>query len=133
VTAISLHNPLFVTYLIAAIVSILNVVVSRLSLSTKSKADPERMRRVQREDLTLLCIFLVAGLVFVMRPPWFWIAQGMLLVYLVAQVAYLAVSMRAQTREEARLAFRMLGALFLALMAGWGLAAAADALYDLLD
>jgi hypothetical protein len=138
VPAISQHYPLFAAYVIAAAVSILNVVIPRLTIPRlrnprgagvpqQAPPDPtptprqvtpderlERIRRDQQGDLTLMLLFLISGLVFVvLRPPPFWFAGSLLLAYLAAQALYFAVSLRAQTPPEARLAFRMLGALIL--------------------
>ncbi len=144
VTALSLRNPLVATYVVAAAVSSVNVVTPWLNARRMMKAKgevgaggdvapSERVQRIQRENLSLLLVFLVVGLLFVAGPPPFWVAEGFLLAYLAAQALYFAVRLMPKPSAEAKLAFRMLGALVLAGMSGWAIAAAGDMIEGLFD
>ena len=150
--SLSLNNPLFATYVIAAALMILKgVAMSWLTVwrMTSEKAgfrspedlkktplnpapDPvqlqpnervERIRRIQMNDLENLPYFLVAGLLFVASGPPLVLAQWLLYGYVVSRFAHFAAYLSAQI-HDVRATFWTIGSLILIFMTGWALVAA---------
>ncbi|MCO5161906.1 MAG: MAPEG family protein [Mesorhizobium sp.] len=125
---LSLHDPLFATYAIAAALMILKAVgMSWLTVYRMMKAkggyrspedlrrtrlnpDPDpgqlgpndyvdRIRRIQLNDLENLPFFLVAGLLFVIAGPSLLHAQILLYGYVVSRLAHFAAYLTAQTHD----------------------------------
>ena len=153
-TPISLNFPLFGTYVIAATVSILNVVISWLTVRGMRKGNPlaagnpanasldptptlARIRREWREDRQAMLLFLGAGLpVVVVMPAPFWLEECLLVAYLAAQVLCFFANLERLPRRlgmppEARFAFRMMSLTMLAFIVACAFAAVAEALDDL--
>jgi glutathione S-transferase len=149
---LSLNNPLFATYIIAATLMILKGVgMSWLTVwrMTREKGgfrspedlrktplnpepDPvqlepnervERIRRIQMNDLENLPFFLVAGLLFVLTEPSLVLAQWLLYGYVVSRFLHFAAYLTAQTHDM-RATFWTIGSLILIFMTGWALYAA---------
>lgn len=154
---LSLNNPLFATYVIAASLMILKAVaMSWLTVARMMKAkggfrspedlrktplnpnpDPvqlqpnesvERIRRIQMNDLENLPFFLVAGLLFVLTEPSLLLAQGVLYGYVVSRFLHFAAYLTAQTHDM-RATFWTIGSLILIFMTGWALYAALGAAF----
>ena len=118
---LSLHNPLFATYAIAATLMILKAVsMSWLTVVRMMKAkggyrspedlkktplnpepDPrqldrnesvDRIRRIQLNDLENLPFFLVAGFLFVMTEPSLLVAQVLLYGYVASRLLHFVAS-----------------------------------------
>jgi glutathione S-transferase len=125
---ISLQNPLFATYVIAAALMILKAVsmswltVVRMTQEKGGYRSPEdlrktalnpnpdpqqlepnerveRIRRIQLNDLENLPFFLVAGLLFVLTDPPLWLAQWLLYGYVVSRLLHFAAYLTAQTHD----------------------------------
>lgn len=149
---LSLQNPVFATYVIAATVMILKAVgMSWLTVvrmtevkggfrspedlrKTRLNPDPnpaqlapnervERIRRIQLNDLENLPFFLVAGLLFVLTAPSLALAQWLLYGYVVSRLLHFAAYFTAQTHDM-RAATWTVGSLILIFMACRTLAAA---------
>ena len=149
---LSLENPLFATYAIAASVMILKAVaMSWLTVARMMSAkggfrspedlrktplnpnpDPrqlepnervERIRRIQLNDLENLPFFLVAGLLFVLTDPSLTLARWLLYGYVVSRLLHFAAYFTAQT-HDVRATFWTIGSLILIFMSGWTLVAA---------
>ncbi len=149
---LSLRNPVFATYVIAAALMILKAVsmswltvVRMLQENGGFRApedlrktpfnpapDPkqlepnervERIRRIQMNDLENLPFFLVAGLLFVLSGPPLLLAQGLLYAYVGSRLLHFAAYLTAQT-HEVRASFWTIGSLILVFMTGWALFAA---------
>jgi glutathione S-transferase len=128
VERLSLQDPLFATYAIAAAVMILKAVgMSWLTVYRMMKAkggyrspedlrktrlnpDPDpsqlgpndyvdRIRRIQLNDLENLPFFLVAGLLFAIAGPSLLHAQILLYGYVVSRLAHFAAYLTAQTHD----------------------------------
>jgi glutathione S-transferase len=152
---ISLQNPLFATYVIAAALMILKAVsmswltVVRMTQEkggfrspedlrkTALNPDPdpkqlepnervERIRRIQLNDLESLPFFLVAGLLFVLTDPPLWLAQWLLYGYVVSRLLHFAAYLSAQTHDM-RATLWTVGSLILIFMTLWALVAALHA------
>lgn len=152
---LSLHNPLFVTYAIAATLMILKGVgmswltVVRMTQEkggfrspedlrkTPLNPDPdpkqlepnervERVRRIQMNDLENLPYFLVAGLLFVLTEPSLVLAQWLLYGYVVSRFLHFGAYLTAQT-HDVRATLWTIGSLILIFMTGWTLVAAVQA------
>jgi len=152
---LSLNNPLFVTYAIAATLMILKgVAMSWLTVirMTQEKGgfrspedlrktplnpapDPsqlapnervERVRRIQMNDLENLPYFLVAGLLFILTGPSLGLAQWLLYGYVVSRFIHFGAYLTAQT-HDVRATFWTIGSLILIFMTGWTLVAAVQA------
>jgi glutathione S-transferase len=153
--AISLDNPLFATYVVAASLMILKgVAMSWLTVVRMMRAkggfrapedlrrtpfnpapDPaqlqpnesvERIRRIQMNDLENLPYFLVAGLLFVLTGPPLLLAQWLLYGYVATRMAHFVAYLTAQT-HEVRATLWTPGSLVIIFMAGWALTAALQA------
>jgi glutathione S-transferase len=153
--SLSLRNPLFSTYAIAACLVILKAVsMSWLTVirmmgakggfrapedvrRTPLNPDPdpaqlapnervERIRRIQLNDLENLPYFLVAGLLFVLTGPPLALAQWLLYGYVATRLAHFWAYLTAQT-HDLRAALWTPGSLILVFITGWTLIAAIHA------
>ncbi len=152
---LSLSNPLFATYVIAASLMILKAVgMSWLTVQRMMQAnggfrspedlrktplnpnpDPkqlepnenvERIRRIHQNDLENLPFFLVAGLLFILTIPPLALAQWLLYGYVVSRVLHFIAYFTAQTHDM-RATLWTVGSLILVFMTGWALVAALNA------
>ena len=152
---LSLENPLFATYAIAASVMILKAVaMSWLTVARMMSAkggfrspedlrktplnpnpDPrqlepnervERIRRIQLNDLENLPFFLAAGLLFVLTDPSLTLARWLLYGYVVSRLLHFVAYFTAQT-HDVRATLWTVGSLTLIFMTGWTLVAAISA------
>ncbi len=141
---LSLQNPVFATYVIAATVMILKAVgMSWLTVvrmmqvkggfrspedirKTALNPDPdpkqlepnervERIRRIQLNDLENLPFFLVAGLLFVLTEPSLMVARLLLYGYVASRLLHFAAYFTAQTHDT-RATFWTIGSLILLYM-----------------
>jgi glutathione S-transferase len=151
----SLNNPLFATYVIAATLMILKAVsMSWLTVQRMMQAnggfrspedlrktplnpnpDPkqlepnervERIRRIHQNDLENLPFFLVAGLLFALTNPPLALAQWLLYGYVVSRFLHFIAYFTAQTHDM-RATLWTIGSLILIFMTGWALIAALNA------
>jgi glutathione S-transferase len=142
---ISLQDPVFATYAVAATIMILKAVaMSWLTVVRMTQAkggfrspedirktplnpDPnpaqlepndrvERIRRIQMNDLENLPFFLVAGFLFVLTEPSLLVAQWLFYGYVVTRLAHFAAYLTAQT-HDLRAALWTPGSLILIYMA----------------
>ena len=149
---LSLQNPLFATYAIAATIMILKAVgMSWLTVvrmmqekggfrspedirktPLNPEPDPkqlepnervERIRRIQLNDLENLPFFLVAGLLFVLTEPSLLLAQWLLYGYVVSRLLHFAAYFTERTHDT-RAACWTVGSLILIFMTCWTLVAA---------
>lgn len=141
---LSLNDPLFATYAIAASIIILKAVsMSWLTVwrmmqekggfrspedlrQTPLNPNPhptqlqpndrvERIRRIQLNDLENLPYFLVAGFLYVLTEPSLWAARILLYGYVVTRLLHFAAYLTAQT-HDLRATFWTLGSLILLFM-----------------
>ena len=141
---LSLQNPVFATYVIAATIMILKAVgMSWLTVvrmmqvkggfrspedinKTPLNPDPnpnqlepnervERIRRIQLNDLENLPFFLVAGLLFVMTEPSLMVARVLLYGYVVSRLLHFAAYFTARTHDT-RATLCTIGSLILIFM-----------------
>jgi glutathione S-transferase len=141
---LSLQNPVFATYVIAATIMILKAVsMSWLTVvrmmqvkggfrspedirKTTLNPDPnpkqlepnervERIRRIQINDLENLPFFLVAGLLFILTDPSLMVARLLLYGYVVSRLFHFAAYFTAQTHDT-RATFWTVGSLILIFM-----------------
>jgi glutathione S-transferase len=146
VDTISLQNPVFATYVIAATLMIFKAVsMSWLTVYRMLKVkggfrspedlkktpinpnpDPkqlepnepvERIRRIQLNDLENLPFFLAAGFLFVLTDPSLALARWMLYGYVVSRLLHFAAYLTAQTHET-RATLWTIGSLILIFMTG---------------
>lgn len=146
---VSLSNPLFATYAIAAGLMVLKAVaMSWLTVvrmmqekggyrapedlkKTPLNPDPdpsqllpnervERIRRIQMNDLENLPFFFVAGFLFVASAPPLILAQGLLYGYVASRLAHFAAYLSAQTHDM-RATFWTIGSLIIVFMTVWAL------------
>ncbi len=149
---LSLQNPLFATYAIAATLMILKAVgmswltVVRMMQENggfrspedirKTPLNPEpdpkqlepnerveRIRRIQLNDLENLPFFLVAGLLFVLTEPSLLLTQWLLYGYVASRLLHFAAYFTERTHDT-RAAFWTVGSLILIFMTCWTLVAA---------
>lgn len=149
---LSLQNPLFTTYVIAATLMILKAVsmswltVLRMMQANggfrapedlkKTPLNPtpnpkqlepvetvERIRRIHMNDLENLPFFLVAGFLFVLTQPSLVLAQWLLYGYVVSRFLHFAAYITAQTHDM-RATLWTVGSLILIFMTGRTLLAA---------
>ena len=149
---LSLQNPVFATYVIAATIMILKAVaMSWLTVvrmmevkggyrspedirKTPLNPDPdpkqlepnervERIRRIQLNDLENLPFFLVAGLLFVFTDPSLTVARWLLYGYVISRLLHFAAYFTARTHDT-RATLWTVGSLILIYMTGRTLAAA---------
>ena len=149
---LSLQDPLFATYAVAATLMILKAVsMSWLTVVRMMSAqggfrspedlrktplnptpDPkqlepdervERIRRIHLNDLENLPFFLVAGLLYVLTQPSLWLAQLLLYGYVVSRLLHFAAYLTARS-HDLRAALWTVGSLILIFMAARTLLAA---------
>lgn len=152
---LSLQNPVFATWVIAAALMILKAVgmswltvvqMMRVKGGFRSpedlrktplnpEPDPrqlepdervERIRRIQQNDLENLPFFLVAGLLFVFAEPSLWLARLLLYGYVVSRLLHFAAYVSAQT-HDLRATLWTVGSLILIAMTVMALLAAIGA------
>ena len=149
---LSLQNPLFATYAIAACLMILKAVsMSWLTVLRMMQVqggfrspedlrrtplnptpDPsqlapneavERVRRIHLNDLENLPFFLVAGFLFVLTGPSLLLAQALLYGYVASRLLHFLAYFTAQTHDM-RATLWTIGSLILIVMTVWTLVAA---------
>ena len=149
---LSLHDPLFATYAIAASLMILKAVgMSWLTVVRMMRAkggfrspedlkktplnpDPrpdqtapneyvDRIRRIQLNDLENLPFFLVSGFLFVLTDPSLPLARMLLYGYVVSRLLHFAAYLTGQSHET-RATFWSVGSLILIFMTCWTLSVA---------
>jgi glutathione S-transferase len=149
---LSLQNPVFATYVIAATILILKAIgmswltVVRMMQEKGGYRSPEdlrktplnpapdpkqlepnerveRIRRIMLNDLENLPFFLVAGLLFVSAGPSLSAARWLLYGYVVSRLLHFAAYFTAQTHDM-RATFWTVGSLILIYMTCWTLVAA---------
>jgi glutathione S-transferase len=149
---LSLQNPVFATYVIAATLMILKAVsMSWLTVvrmmqvkggfrspedikKTPLNPEPnpkqlepnervERIRRIQLNDLENLPFFLVAGFLFVLTQPSLLLAQVLLYGYVLSRLLHFAAYFTAQTHDT-RATLWTVGSVILIFMTCWTLLAA---------
>jgi glutathione S-transferase len=149
---LSLQNPVFATYAIAASIMILKAVaMSWLTVLRmlqekggyrapedlrKTPLNPapdpkqlepnervERIRRIHLNDLENLPFFLAAGLLFVLTNPSLTLTRWLMYGYVVSRLLHFAAYFTAQTHDM-RATLWTIGSLILIFMAGWTLVAA---------
>jgi glutathione S-transferase len=150
--ALSMENPVFVSYMIAASIMILKLMgqgwmtVFRMLKSDAGMLNPEdllpgpanrnprpeqllandyveRSRRMQRNDLENIPAFLAAGLIFVAAQPSLWLANCLMIAFVVARLFH-AVAYATGQRHEVRATFFSIGSIVVIVMALYALAAA---------
>jgi glutathione S-transferase len=148
---LSLGNPVFATYAIAACVMILKAVamswltVARMMQAKGGFRSPEdlrrtplnpaphpdqlapqegveRIRRIQMNDLENVPYFLVSGLLFVLTEPPLLLVQWLLYGYVATRLAHFTAYLSAQA-HDVRAALWTPGSLILIFMTGWTLVA----------
>ena len=144
-TALSMENPVFVSYTIAASIMILKllaqgwVTVFRMIRADAGLLNPEdlqagpanrnprpeqldindyveRSRRIQRNDLENIPAFLACGLLFVAAEPSAVLANVLMVVFVVARLAH-TIAYSTRQRHEVRAAFYSAGSLAVIVMA----------------
>lgn len=149
---LTLQNPVFASYVIAATIMILKAVgMSWLTVARMVQAnggyrspedirktpfnpnpDPkqldrdervERIRRIHLNDLENLPFFLVSGLLFVLTEPSLTLARGLLFGYVASRLLHFAAYLTARTHDT-RALFWTIGSLLLIFMTGRTLLAA---------
>jgi len=149
---LSLHNPVFATYVVASAIMILKgVSMSWLTVAKMMQVkggfrapedlrkpplnpDPhpaqlerdervDRIRRIQLNDLENLPYFLIAGLLYVFTEPALQLAQWLFYGYVATRLAHFVAYLTAQT-HDLRAAMWTPGSLILIYMASAALAAA---------
>ena len=149
---LSLQNPVFATYVIAATLMILKAVsMSWLTVirmmqvkggfrspedikKTPLNPEPnpkqlepnervERIRRIQLNDLENLPFFLIAGFLFVLTEPSLLLAQVLLYGYVVSRLLHFVAYFTARTHDT-RAALWSVGSVILIFMTCWTLLAA---------
>ncbi|HVK80596.1 MAG TPA: MAPEG family protein [Verrucomicrobiae bacterium] len=152
---LSLNNPLFATYVIAASLIILKAIsMSWLTVQRMVSAkggfrspedlrktplnpnpDPsqlapnesvERIRRIHQNDLENLPFFLSAGFLFITTAPPLALAQWLLYGYVVSRLLHFVAYLTAQTHDMRAMLWTV-GSLILIFMTGWALWAALNA------
>ncbi len=143
--AFTLENPVFVTYIIAAALTVLKVMgqgwmtVYRMMKAGAGLASPEdlrpgplntapdpsqlelndyvdRSRRMHRNDLENIPAFWVAGLIFVAVAPPLWLAQGLMYGFVLSRAAH-ALAYATKRSHELRATFYTIGSLIVIAMA----------------
>ncbi|MCX7041367.1 MAG: MAPEG family protein [Gammaproteobacteria bacterium] len=133
---LSLQNPLFATYAIAACLMILKGGYRAPEDLRKTALNPEpnpaqlapddrvdRIRRIQLNDLENLPYFLVAGFLFVLTEPSLMLARVLLYGYVLSRLLHFVAYLSARNHET-RATFWTVGSLILIFMTGWTLVAA---------
>lgn len=145
----TLHNPVFATYVVAATLMILKLMLQgwiTVFRMVKAKggflnpedanpgpANPEprpgqldpddyvdRSRRIHRNDLENIPAFLVAGVLFVFTDPPLWLAQLLFYGFVVARIGHFWAYMSAKSHET-RATFFSVGSLIVVGIAGYTL------------
>lgn len=151
-SAYSIENPVFVTWIVATALTVLKVMgqgwmtVYRMMKVGGGYAAPEdlrqglinkapdpkqleindyvdRSRRMHRNDLENIPAFWAAGLVFVAVAPPLWLAQVLMYGFVAARAAHAVAYATAQS-HELRATFYTVGSLIVVTMALYALAAA---------
>lgn len=146
---LSLQNPLFATYTLAAALMILKAVaMSWLTVvrmiqekggfrapedlrqtALNPNPDPkqlepnervERIRRIHMNDLENIPFFLAAGFLFVLTDPPLWLAQVLLYGYVISRFAHFGAYLTARTHDM-RANLWTIGSLVLIFMTMWTL------------
>lgn len=149
---LSLTNPLFATYVVAATIMILKVVsMSWLTVfrmmqvkggyrspedlqktllnpapnpsQLEPNAEVDRIRRIQLNDLENIPFFLAAGFLFILTDPSLMLARVLLYGYVVTRLLHFVAYFTART-HDLRATFWTLGSLIIIFMAGRTLVAA---------
>jgi glutathione S-transferase len=149
---LSLQNPVFATYVIAATIMILKaaampwLTVLRMMQAKGGFRSPEdlrktplnpnpdpkqlepnerveRIRRINLNDLENLPFFLVAGLLFVLTNPSLLLTRWLMYGYVVSRLLHFAAYFTAQTHDM-RATLWTIGSLILIVMTCWTLVAA---------
>jgi glutathione S-transferase len=152
---LTLQNPLFATYAVAASLMILKAVsmswltVARMMQVKGGFRSPEdlrrtplnrnpnpkqllpderveRFRRIQMNDLENLPFFLAAGLLFILAEPPLWLAKWLLYGYAASRFLHFAAYASARTHDT-RATLWTIGSLILIFMTCWTLWLALDA------
>jgi glutathione S-transferase len=150
--ALSLQNPLFATYVIAAAIMILKaasmswLTVVRMMQEKGGFRSPEdlkktplnpnpdpkqlqpnerveRVRRIHLNDLENIPFFLAAGFLFIMTEPSLLLAQVLLYGYVITRLLHFVAYFTARTHDT-RATLWTPGSLIILFMAGWALFAA---------
>jgi len=151
-SALTLENPVFATYMIAAALMVLKIMgqgwmtVYRMLKSDGGFASPEdlqvglinknprpeqlalndyvdRSRRMHRNDLENIPAFLAAALLFVVAAPSLLLAQVMLYGFVAARLAH-SVAYATKQTHEVRATLYTIGSVIVIVMALYALAAA---------
>ena len=151
-TALSLSDPLFSTYVVAATLIILKAVsmswltVVRMMKESGGFRSPEdilktgfnpnpspeqllpndrvdRIRRIQQNDLESLPYFLVAALIFILTGPPLLLAQILLYGFVLSRLLHFAAYLTAQTHDTRAMLWTP-GSLILIFITLWSLVAA---------
>jgi uncharacterized MAPEG superfamily protein len=146
-STLTMENPIFVSYAVAAAVMVLKLmgqgwITVALMLRTDAgllnpedlratvanrnprpeQLDPnpevERSRRMQRNDLESIPAFLAAGLVFVTAEPPLWLAVLLFATFVLARAAH-AFAYATARNHEVRATFFSVGSLVVIVMALW--------------
>jgi glutathione S-transferase len=149
---LSLQNPVFATYVVAASIMILKAVamswltVVRMMQEKGGYRSPEdlrktplnpapdpaqlqpnerveRIRRIHLNDLENLPFFLVAGFLFIFTNPSLTLTRWLMYGYVASRLLHFAAYFTAQTHDM-RATLWTVGSLILIFMAGWTLVAA---------
>jgi len=145
----SMHDPVFDTYLIAATIMILKmmgqgwITVVRMFQSGGGFLNPEdaaggwanpqprdgqldaheaveRSRRMHRNDTENIPVFLMAGFLFTLTQPPLWLAQALLYGYVVSRLGHFWAYFTARS-HEVRASFFTVGSLIVMGIAGYTL------------
>lgn len=151
-TLLSMENPVFVTYMIAAALTILKIMgqgwmtVYRMLKSDSGLASPEdlqtglinknprpeqlerndyvdRSRRMHRNDLENIPAFLAAGLIFVASSPSLLLANILMYSFVGARLIH-ALAYATKQTHEVRATFYTIGSVVVVIMAIYALVAA---------
>jgi uncharacterized MAPEG superfamily protein len=152
VSLLGMENPVFVTYVIAAALMVLKIMlqgwdtVFRMMRADAGLLNPEdlqagpanrnprpeqlerndyvdRSRRIHRNDLENIPAFLAAGLIFVATDPPLWLAQLLMYLFVVVRVIH-TWTYGTKQRHEVRATFYSIGSIIVIFMAAWSLSAA---------
>lgn len=151
-TLLTMENPVFVTYMIAASIMILKIMgqgwmtVFRMLKSDSGLASPEdiqnglfnrnpraeqlelndyvdRSRRMHRNDLENIPAFLACGLIFVVAEPSLALANALMYTFVGARLIH-ALAYASKQTHEVRATFYTIGSVVVMIMAGYTLIAA---------
>lgn len=151
-TLLTMENPVFVTYMIAAALMIIKIMgqgwmtVFRMLKSDSGLASPEdvqsglinrnpraeqlelndyvdRSRRMHRNDLENIPAFLACGLIFVATGPSLLLANILMYTFVAARLIH-ALAYASKQTHEVRATFYTIGSLIVMIMAGYVLVAA---------